>query len=448
MPLIPTTAVIISPERQRQEFDPVALTTLANSIISLGLMHPIVLRETEKGYVLVAGERRLRAIEELNMLGQTIEYNEQEVPMGQIPFSLIGADSELLAEEAELDENLKRTDLTWQELANAHTRLHKLRAAQKEQSPTALPQTVADTALELMGRSDGAYQNKIRKELIVAQHLDKPEVQKAKTMDEAFKVLKKLETRERNCALAADTGAALRVSNHELYNEKCLPWMEARVAENPEGLVDVICTDPPYGMGADKFNDGAGRLTGTTHDYDDSYENWQALMRTWCPLSYKICTAQAHAYVFCDIERFAELKAMMQEAGWYVFRTPFVYVKPDASRVPLPDKGPRRQFELLLYAIKGGKLVTRIYPDVITATADRHSTHGACKPVSLFKNLLQRSVIPGNVVLDTFAGTGPVIPAAHYFNCRVIAIEAVPESYAECVERLKGLDAITHNWEE
>ena len=55
-------------DRQRQEFDPMELLTLADSIESKGLMHPVVLRE---GDVLVAGERRLRAIQTLHQEGKS-----------------------------------------------------------------------------------------------------------------------------------------------------------------------------------------------------------------------------------------------------------------------------------------------------------------------------------------------------------------------------------------
>ena len=60
---VPFSEIIISPNRQRQEFDPEALMDLSNSISTVGLMHPIVVRETPAGPVLVAGERRLRALE-------------------------------------------------------------------------------------------------------------------------------------------------------------------------------------------------------------------------------------------------------------------------------------------------------------------------------------------------------------------------------------------------
>jgi DNA modification methylase len=390
--------------------------------------------------MLVAGERRLRAIQDLWALGLKLIYNGQAIPEGQIPYTDLGELSPLEAEECELDENLKRRDLTWQELASAHQRLHRLRQAQRATLPISENNprwTVADTAKELVGRSDGAYQDKVRRELIVAKNLDNPEVQAAKSVDEAFKVLKRQENTAKNIAMAEEIGKTYSAETHELHNRNCLDWMETQT-----GVIDVILTDPPYGMGADSFSDGAGKLSQIEHHYSDSYEDWMELMTAWCPLSYQVCKPQAHAYVFCDIARFPELKFLMESAGWYVFRTPMIYIKPNSGRVPLPDQGPRRQWEAILYAIKGKKPVTNIYPDVLYSTADEQLSHGAQKTVSGFKNLLQRSVRPGDVVLDCFAGTGTIIPAAHAFKCRAICIEQEKEYFATCVQRIEKLKEV------
>jgi len=50
-----------NPYQPRRHFEPIALADLAESIKQHGLMQPISVRISEKGYELVAGERRLRA---------------------------------------------------------------------------------------------------------------------------------------------------------------------------------------------------------------------------------------------------------------------------------------------------------------------------------------------------------------------------------------------------
>ncbi len=441
MRFIPISQVLIKPDRQRQEFDPAALQDLVTSIEERGLLHPPVLRDESGVWTLVAGERRMKAIAQIWELGGSFRCDNQEVPAGEMPFTNLGDLSDLEAEEAELDENLKRKDLTWQEHAAAVARLHRLRQGQQVEKAVKLQtplvaQTYADTALELLGKSEGAYQDQIRKEIIVSKHLANPAIAKAKSADEAFKILKKQEESAKNVELARTVGASFNADLHTLLNVDCLDYMTT-AADLPEAeKFDVILTDPPYGMGADNFGDAGGRLTGIEHRYDDSPEHFTKLMTAWSKLSYNVVKAQAHAYVFCDIDKFHELKALMQAAGWYVFRTPLINHKMNSGRVPLPDQGPRRQYEIILYAIKGKKQTTHIYPDVISTSADENFSHGAQKPVALYQNLLQRSVRPGDRVLDTFAGSGTIFEAANGFKCSATGTELNPEYFGMCLARI------------
>ena len=434
MQIIEVNKLILTPDRQRKEFDETALGELSEAIRAKGLMHAVVVRETPQGLVLVAGERRLRAIQDMEMLGGTLRYNGETIPSGSVPYVTLGQLTPLQAEEAELDENLHRKDLTWQENAAAMAKLHRIRSMQAQAEGRI--HTVADTAMEVKGRSDGSYQDSVRKDLIVAKHLDNPEVMKAKSTEEAFKILKRQETTQRNIDNAVAVGKTFSSLLHNVYNVDCLDWMSQCQAST----FDVILTDPPYGMGADSFGDGGGgRLANSEHHYKDDYEHWQGLMAKWAPLSFKVAKAEAHAYVFCDLDNFHELKRLMQAAGWYVFRTPLVCTKPNSGRVPLPFEGPRRQYELILYAIKGHKPITAIYPDVITTTQDAGLQHGAQKPVALYENLLTRSVRAGDSVLDCFGGSGTLLPAAHNLKCKATVLEKATEYYGICLQRLNAL---------
>ena len=435
---IPIQSIRIPPDRQRQQFDEAAILELAASITGTVLIHaPVVTPDN----TLIAGENRLRAISKhIYPLGKTFTYNGEVVPPGMVPVNTVHSDDSLILAEIEWDENTKRKDLTWQEQAQATAMLHNLRQMQKNRHalPSEPPpvQTVAETAVELRGSSIGDAQTVTRNEIIISRHLDKPEVAKAPTLKEAVKALKRIEDADRNRKLAVAVGETYSASQHQLFHADCLEWMADPAWA---GTFDVILTDPPYGMGAQNFGDGAGRLAGITHEYDDSYEAWQVLVGQWAALSYRVAAPQAHAYVFCDFDRFHELKGHMERAGWYVFRTPLINYKSNSGRVPLPDKGPRRQYEILLYAIKGDKLTTGIFSDVITSQADEQLQHGAQKPVALYEDLLKRSVKPGDRVLDTFAGTGTIFAAAHKFKCLAVGVEKSDTYYGVCVKRLEDL---------
>jgi ParB family transcriptional regulator, chromosome partitioning protein len=58
---LPISEIARNPYQPRQEFDPQDLAELSASIAEHGVLQPILVNETVDGYVLVAGERRLRA---------------------------------------------------------------------------------------------------------------------------------------------------------------------------------------------------------------------------------------------------------------------------------------------------------------------------------------------------------------------------------------------------
>jgi len=443
----PLDKIITLPNRQRKEFDPAKLHEFADGIEKRGLFHPIVVRwadpvpgEVPK-LVLVAGERRLRAVTDLALLGTQIRHDGALVPIGCIPYTLLHDLDPLALEEAELEENIHRVDLSWQERAAAHARLADLRARQAEAAGGPTP-SVADIARELNPEataklSDGAlggYQADLRRELIVAKHLDNPEVKAAKTVQEAFKVLKKQETTERNRAVGVRVGATFTAEMHNAYNTNSIEWMSQCEASQ----FDCILTDPPYGMGADEFGDSGGIAAGA-HAYTDDWDTAISCYAALAVQGFRITKPQAHLYAFCDIDRFPDLKALFETAGWQVFRTPLIWYKRHGSRAPWPELGPQRKYETLLYAIKGKRPTLKMAGDVLDFPADTNLGHAAQKPVALYRELLSRSCLPGQLVLDPFCGSGPIFPAAHELKVRATGIELDQGSYGIAVKRVESL---------
>jgi len=102
--------IFVNPNQPRKYFNEDTIKELAESIREHGLLQPIIVKETNDGYMLVAGERRLRA---KKLLGETTissivrEYNEK-----------------FLTEIAIL-ENIQREDLTPIEEAIAYKTIIK-----------------------------------------------------------------------------------------------------------------------------------------------------------------------------------------------------------------------------------------------------------------------------------------------------------------------------------
>jgi ParB family transcriptional regulator, chromosome partitioning protein len=109
--LLPVDRIAPNPEQPRTHFDDAALADLAGSIREVGLLQPIVVRpaDGEGTYVIVAGERRLRAA---GLAG-----------LDEIPAVIRAADSEDANLSEALIENLQRTDLGPLEEAAAYNHL-------------------------------------------------------------------------------------------------------------------------------------------------------------------------------------------------------------------------------------------------------------------------------------------------------------------------------------
>jgi len=431
---IAASRLVIPENRQRREFKLGELNELAASIQSNGLIHAPTVRIEGDDYILVSGERRVRAIKDIYELGGTFSYDNEEVISGLIPYTFLGDLSPIEAMEVELEENVRRTDLTWAERATATAKLMELRQVQALSSGAPLPST-ADLAEEIRGSRTGSYHEATRKELLLADNLHIPEVAAAKTADEAFKILKRKEVTARNQEAAAVVGKTFTHTLHKAINTDSLEWMK----QCPDSTFDLILTDPPYGMGADEFGDSGKSGEYTEHAYLDDLQTATLCYSTLAKEGFRITKPDAHIYAFCDIDLFPKLKALFSDYGWRVFRTPLIWYKPSAFRAPWPEHGPQRKYETILFAIKGDRKVNKLYPDVLTYPPDTNLGHQAQKPVALYQDLLSRSYRPGDKVLDPFCGSGPIFPAAHSLKCEATGLEIESGNYGISVSRIQAL---------
>jgi len=105
---LPIKDIKPNPFQPRQTVDPAALEELVSSIKQAGLLQPVVVRRANGGYELIAGERRLRACQQLGW--------------ERIPAVQRDADDRTLLTLA-LIENLQRDDLSPVDEARGYERL-------------------------------------------------------------------------------------------------------------------------------------------------------------------------------------------------------------------------------------------------------------------------------------------------------------------------------------
>lgn len=104
----PIEELRLNPYQPRHEFDETRIKELAGSIQENGIIQPLVVRRTEKGYQLIAGERRLRAAKLAGV---------KQVPV------VIRHSTDREALELALLENIQRQDLNCMEEAHAYYQL-------------------------------------------------------------------------------------------------------------------------------------------------------------------------------------------------------------------------------------------------------------------------------------------------------------------------------------
>jgi ParB family transcriptional regulator, chromosome partitioning protein len=105
---VPVSAIRSNANQPRRNFSKESIKELAASIREVGILQPLVIRSTETGFELIAGERRLRAA--------------KEVGLDRVPV-LIRQAAEGESMEMALVENLQREDLNPLETAAAYQAL-------------------------------------------------------------------------------------------------------------------------------------------------------------------------------------------------------------------------------------------------------------------------------------------------------------------------------------
>ena len=165
------TSSITVGDRIRTSIPEDKIAELADSIEAIGLIHaPII----TPGGVLIAGGCRLAAMTRLHEQQREFSYSGSLIPLDHIPVVPHSGDlspDDLL--EIEIEENVRRTDLTWQDRTQALNKLHTLRQSQNPK------QTIDATTREAFNLPEGEFVSRekarsVSKSAILTEHLSDP----------------------------------------------------------------------------------------------------------------------------------------------------------------------------------------------------------------------------------------------------------------------------------
>ena len=215
-----------------------------------------------------------------------------------------------------------------------------------------------------------------------------------------------------------------------LYHGDCLEVMKGI----PDGSVDAVITDPPYGM---TFTS----ITKSTPAFDAlKKHDWHAEF-LWVQEVARILKEGGAYYVFTNDDDISYLKDAIYKNGLRVYNR-LHWIKTN----PLPSyqkKSYRGGVELAYYGCKGTSTLyfaertqqeLHCYWMLPIVGGKERTEHPTQKPVELISEWVENSCPPGGTVLDPFMGSGTTGVACAKTGRNFIGIE-IDEKYFRIAKR-------------
>lgn len=210
---------------------------------------------------------------------------------------------------------------------------------------------------------------------------------------------------------------------NEIMHEECFGIM----ARLPDGIIDCVITDPPYGM------DYQSSWRTATEQFDkielDCDIEW---FGQFAKEMFRLLKDNTHAYIFCNDYAISHFRQELEKVGFTIKRT-LVWVKNNHTSGDLEgDYGNKTEF--LLFCHKGRKELNGSR-DTNVLTFPRVSTllHPTQKPVQIIQYLLEKSSKEGDLILDPFMGSWTTARACKDLGRNFIGFE-VSEKYCKIGE--------------
>ena len=254
---------------------------LCNSIKEVGLIQPIVVTRDLR---LVAGERRLRALQRLGI--------KSLIHAKTFVFSDEVDDVKLKA--AEIEENLKRKQLSWQEEIIAKKRLLEILQSIHGVARSGIPSqsdrlgiTSVGFGVNKLASLLGESNAQTSRDLELANLIEQvPELAQADTKEAA----RRQAILGTAVAVALAQGAANSAKNPQTATQQRWTLWEGDFVTNVNNIdnntVDLVVVDPPFGEGVSGMAANSKQLL--TQTFADSGEDFSKILQPLCREAYRI----------------------------------------------------------------------------------------------------------------------------------------------------------------
>ena len=407
--------------RYRKDFDVSKHNQLADSIKTYGLITPIavvdkkVLGRFEEGkprYLLLAGERRLRACVENKYASVDCKVYLTELPDDQI-------------RSIELYENIHREGLTWQEETALKLEIHELEVKLHGKKISTLPDAkghgVRDTAA-LLGISVG----KASQDLTLAKALiTMPELRSAKTKEDAQKQLTKLkrelaleELRKRQESSQAKSPEEKR--RKDLIASYIVKDFFEGIKGVPDASIDFVEIDPPYGVDLMSEKRGNENDPSNLDHYNEvQASEYTTFMEETMKEVHRVMKDNSWGVLWFGPEPwFEDMFEILASRGFTVKRLPLIWNK-GVGQTQQPNYNLANTYEMAFYFRKGSPtLIKQGRSNVFTYTpvAGVKKYHPTQRPLELMEEVIDTFCQPSARILIPFMGSGLTALAASNKN--------------------------------
>ena len=485
----------------RQRLDLGDIQDLADSIKRYGLIQPIIVNQANR---LLAGERRLRAHQLLGLTEIDVCYKETL--------------SDDYLHECEIEENVRRKSMSWQERTLAIETIHDLKKRRAALDGDKWGQR--ETA-ELIGLSSPCVVNYsleiaklLRSELDPLTDKPKPDARfwSCDTFNDAWRLRLRdeedillAELARRGAQSGSLEGATLTISSSQaglsaidamlmpsgessepisqreqaaskasalkrylsnplnppdkfeeyyaekqkldaykleiplsnrLFNVDCLELMAA----NPCRF-DHIITDPPYGIDIDYIDQHVGMANIDTIKTEHEVEPNKELLCRFFPAAFATLKDNGFCVTWCDQMLWQYMYDTAIAAGFKVQRWPITWVKQHRCLNQMAQYNFTKTTEIAMVCRKANTTLTLPASEChILAAHDDYKEelgHPFVKPFAVWEFILDHVSIPGQLVLEPFAGRGSGVISILRKQRHVIACELQKEHYNALLENVK-----------
>jgi len=418
-------------ERQRRKLEPDPY--LQSSIKRVGLINPLIVK---KDFQLVAGERRYEACKAIGKASVPVRWFED---LSTDEASLI-----------ELEENIKRKELTWQDLTLAIAEYHRVHIKLD-------PEWNQRRSAEALSLDPGH----VSTTLLVAAHMKDQRVANATNQTEARNLIRRRNERANDAELNSLAEHARTLFAQAAQPQVGMPnggpslvppleaapppavWsaeavrntiLEANflewVREYKGRPFNFIHCDFPYGV---NVFDGSGYFkTEDMESYADDPDVFWTLTEALVKHADKLMSASAHLIFWLTpkpqvMMRSLQMLTSISNLQFYPY--PLVWHKSDLTGiVGDSQRWPRHTYEAALFAYRGKRPLIHTVPDSYSGPGDR-KLHPATKPEPMLRHFFSSLVDEHTRLFDPTCGSGAALRAAESLGAKpenVLGLEMEP----------------------